>query len=212
MERLRSGWVVLALLVAALAMLGLFEAGNRTVYPHGEGVSGMPTVFELQLSSSEEGFREVLDLWSGEPCASDITVSARCHLVGDVEVYPDGIAALKRTTIRLDFLFPLVYSAFFVAALAWLWRPGGRVLRWLVVLGVVTAAADWMENLLHLWVLRGVDSYADVAAADLSGAAITAASLFAAVKFALILGAVGGLLAGVVVRISRRRRAADRRS
>lgn len=214
MSRSISGRVVLALLAVTVVMLGLFEWGNRSVYPHGDGVEGMPTILDLQLSFSESNFRQVLDLWSGIPCTSDRTSGADCIVPDGVDTHPDGVAAWKRNTVLFDFVFPLVYSAFFVVALVWVWRPTSRWGRWLVAAGSVAAASDFVENSLHLWVLRDVDAYADLARADLSATAIALASAFSSVKWGLIAVASVGLVTGAAVRIGstiRARRPSARR-
>jgi hypothetical protein len=199
-ERLTNGWVVLALMAASVGMLFLLNAGQRSVYPQGGGVSGMPTFVELQLAFDEADFKRVWEVWSTAPCATDLTVSALCHIPPDLEPITDGPAAWKRNLIRLDFVFPLVYATFFVAALGWAWRMSPVGVRRLAVVGGAVALADWVENLLHLWVLRGLDTYADVAAADLGAGAILAASWAAAFKWALLAVGLFALVAGLALR------------
>lgn len=114
---------------------------------------------------------------------------------------PDGIAEVIRVTITLDFLYPIAYAMAIGGIWARLAGPtawGGRAVPLAAAFGA--AAADWIENLLHLAAAaQMVDGSRPALALVLTGSA------FAAIKWALLLGA---LLMTARAAIRRRGRAA----
>jgi hypothetical protein len=64
---------------------------------------------------------------------------------------PDGISEVIRVTITLDFVYPIAYATAVGAVWARLSGPSGWRGRALpLVAAIGAAAADWLENLLHL--------------------------------------------------------------
>ena len=67
---------------------------------------------------------------------------------------------------------------------------------------------DVVENSIHLWLLRGLRTWEQVAAADFSTALVLGASVSATVKYGLLLGFVGLAVARPVTRLAGRFRGA----
>ena len=63
---------------------------------------------------------------------------------------PDGRAAYVRARVTFDVIWPLVYGAFLLTTLAWVWArgtPPGSRWRAVALLPVVTVALDYAENI-----------------------------------------------------------------
>lgn len=114
---------------------------------------------------------------------------------------PDGIAEVIRVTITLDFVYPVAYAIAIGGIWARLAGPAawsGRAAPLAAAFGA--AAADWIENLLHLAAAaQMVDGSRPALALVLTGSA------FAAIKWTLLLYA---LLMTARAAIRRRGRAA----
>lgn len=191
MRRVGVWWLAgLTLVLAVLSVQGMWS-----VHPTGDGVEGMPTIVDLQLATSEQAFVDVLRAWSGTECGSP---DLDCVVPVDVETHPFGIRTLKRNILVLDYAFPIAYSLLFVVLIGRLWCPAERVQRLLLVLAATTALADWLENSLHLWVLRGIDRFDELAGTDFWAGGIIGASVSALVKWLLIICAVAAIVAGSV--------------
>ena len=133
MERLHrfvaQRWVLwLALLFSALAMVAF--AWFDRVRP-----SGTPGVVALQLTFSAQAFRSILAQWG-----------------------PAGVEAYRRATLFADSWFPIAYSLLLSSLTARLLVRSGldSSRRWLPAIAVAFVAAflDWVENALHLLLLR----------------------------------------------------------
>jgi hypothetical protein len=111
-----------------------------------------PGVIRLQLAFSKTAFRDILDQWG-----------------------PDAVRSY-RDYLPLDYLFPLVYAIFLSSALAVLSRP--RRMRFLIALPYLAVPFDYLENTLHLILLRGDHT--------LAAGLIRLAALAAAIKWALL--------------------------
>jgi hypothetical protein len=116
-----------------------------------------PNVMNLQLAFSEDTFRDILHQWGPEA----------------VQTYQDNM--------WLDYLFPPIYAIFLASAAAVLTRrsdaPPTRAQRALLIAPFVAALFDYLENTLHLLILRD-----DALEAGL----ILLASVAAAIKWALL--------------------------
>jgi len=98
--------------------------------------------------------------------------------------------------MMLDFAFPLLYALTLASLVAVAAGPGpGRPALWLFAPPWAAAGLDWIENLLHLWLLADVHTAADTATAAYPAAAVLTASLAAMAKFALLLGVSAGAVA-----------------
>jgi hypothetical protein len=202
---LGTWWVVVGLVLVVFGVFPVFfEVGNRTVWPHGPGVEGMPNVTDLQRAFSEEDFKGVLAEWSGQACAAMPDAVAGdepdCVVPEGTRLFPDGVEAFKRNLILIDYTFPIAYVVFGIGLLAWAWGLGEsgrrRFLPWLWA-APVAGASDWAENTLHLAVLRDVHTYADASAADLNEPLIALAAVFAHLKYGLIFVAIGAFVVGL---------------
>lgn len=117
------------------------------------------TILDLQLAFSPSRFKAILLRW-------------------------DDIAVFKKSVRQIDFIFPLAYAG--LLALLYAWSRGNKTPRWwdrlLFALPVFAAACDYLENLLHLRLLRGVETLAQMEAADFDLMGVYAASGFALLK------------------------------
>ncbi|MBU1494641.1 MAG: hypothetical protein KJ956_11820, partial [Actinobacteria bacterium] len=172
------------------------------VIPADTGISGTPSITDLQLSWTSRQFAHDLAEWSGEACSSSGMEGAHCvwPRSGDGDLVPppvaDGPAGFRRMTLLLDYAFPILYSLFAIGLTIRLWGLLGRR-RWLVAVvgaGVAAALCDMAENTIHLWLLRGIDTWEQAAAAAFPGGLVAAASVFASIKYGIlalfVLGAV----------------------
>jgi hypothetical protein len=118
---------------------------------------GAPNVMRLQLAFSKGTFRAVLDQWG-----------------------PDAVQTY-RDNLRLDYIFPLVYAIFLSSAVAVLTHERGipptRFQRALFVLPYFAVPFDYLENTLHLVLLR---------AHTLAAGLILLASVAALIKWTLL--------------------------
>lgn len=202
--------VVALALVADFALFPPLQA--RWVVP--SGPEGVPTITDLQFSWTSDQFRHDLYEWSGVVCGEPGSGDPDCTWRGapdapDPAPIPDGPAGFKRLTLLLDYALPLLYGAFALGLLTRLWDLAGRNRRWLALAAGAAAAAplcDMTENTLHLWLLRGVDTWDQAAAADYPGGLVTAASVCASIKYGLLAVLIAFGLAGAV-RWARVRRA-----
>ncbi len=214
---------VLAALFVLLAVNGvLFTPAQHGVVPDAPGIGGMPTVTHLQLSWTAERFQGNLAEWSGEPCATVPATDAPCVWPGTTGAggivtrtpppITDGPEAFKRLVVQLDFTFPVLYTLFAIGLASRLWGLPGRNRRWLpavMTAGIVAGVCDVVENSIHLWLLRGLSTWEQVAAADFSTALVFGASVFATIKYGLLLGFVGLAVARLITRPAGRFRGAD---
>ena len=196
---------VLAVLFVLLVVNGaLFMPAQHGVVPDAPGIGGMPTVTHLQLSWTAERFQGNLAEWSGEPCETVPGTDSPCVWPGTTDAdgfftrtpppIADGPEAFKRLVVQLDFTFPVIYTLFVIGLASRLWALAGRHRRWLPVVmtaGIVAGVCDVMENSIHLWLLRGMSTWEQVAAADFSTALVFGASAFATIKYGLLLGFIG---------------------
>lgn len=68
----------------------------------------------------------------------------------------DGRAAYVRARVTFDVIWPLVYGAFLLTTLAWVWARGtapGTRWRWVALLPVVAVALDYAENICAAMVM-----------------------------------------------------------
>lgn len=162
-RRLGTLWVVLPALAAMAAFVLLFQVTGRMVAQ--EGID----VLDLQKAFTPERFGAVVAAWG------------------------DGIEAFKLSLIMLDFAFPLLYAAALAGLIAIAGGPTPqRAALLLFCLPWAAAAFDWVENLIHLWLLADVHHAAAAAGTVYPALPVAAASTAAMLKFALLLVASGG--------------------
>jgi hypothetical protein len=152
------GWLALYFLVISVFVQAFFSHPNF-VYREANEAGVVP----LQLAFTVSRFKEILLSWS------------------DVRIF-------KQSLWQIDFVFPLAYAGLLAFAYAWSRRnenPSRRD-RFFFLAPFVAALCDWIENSLHLYLLRNVDAVEQAKAATFSGALVFAASAFAAIKIALI--------------------------
>jgi hypothetical protein len=157
-------WTALLFSVLALVAFARFD-GARPI--------GTPGVVALQLAFSAEAFRRILALWGAA-----------------------GAEAYWRATLLADSWFPIAYSVLLSSVTTRLLVRSslGSAERWRSAIALPFAAAilDWVENTLHLMLLRSVLSPALSASeglyqADQSGSLLVAmASTAAVIKWGLL--------------------------
>ncbi|MBC7260834.1 MAG: hypothetical protein H5T63_02375, partial [Chloroflexi bacterium] len=157
MERLylkmaRASVVGLMLLLTILAFVA-FAYFDQARPP------GTPGVVALQLAFSAEAFQSIVKQW-GE----------------------SGVQAYRVSTLYVDSWFPLVYASLLASLIALLTHKLGRVLDKATLLfftlPFVATLLDWVENALHLILLRNPDHFSPML--------VLIASLAAAIKWGII--------------------------
>jgi hypothetical protein len=195
---LSRGPIVAILFVLVLANAALFLPTQQWVAPTGDGISGTPTVTHLQLSWTSEQFSHNLAEWSSEACSLEPADDAHCvwpgvmtadGIVRDPAPVADGPAGFKRATLLVDFTFPVLYSLFAIGLTIRMWGLLDRS-QWLVNLvigaGFTAAVCDFVENATHIWMLRGIDTWEQAAAADFPGFGVGLASVLASIKYGVL--------------------------
>ena len=140
------GWVPLSALVGFLIFVVVLFPRVTAKYQ-----TANETPFRLQLAWTADNFKNVLTDWSTKN--------------------PQAAAIYKNENLKLDLIFPLVYS--FLIASAYAWGRGTSALdsRFdyrFPPLVVLMALADYSENALHLYLLWGLDNAEQIAATSFS--------------------------------------------
>lgn len=183
------GWA--ALLFVAVTLFFMF-----VLFPRASARTGSKKnrVTDLQKAYTPEMFAGVLKSWSEPGTEEEKREENR-------EALRNAVGVMKRENIiTLDFLFPLVYAlafAFSYAALSGRRQP--TALDFVLFLTPLVAGLfDYVENLIHLRLLRGIETSADVVRAAEAGAfspsLVFLASAFAWAKYLML----GVSLAAVV--------------
>ena len=177
------GWAALiAIVVAFVFMLVLFPRASAKTG------SDVNNVVDLQKAYTLEMFAGVLRGWSTAAGAKE-----------------DAVGIMKRENIiKLDLIFPVVYAL--ALALSYATLSGRRqptALDFvLFVTPFVAGLFDLIENSIHLYLLSGVNTAADVEAAVKAGAfrpsLVFAASAFAHAKYVLLLVSLAAVVWGVI--------------
>jgi hypothetical protein len=176
------GW--LALVGLALFLLFSFLFGRVTAAYQTE----RPLIPPLQRAWSGAAFESVLQKWgANDPRAP--------------EIYK------RDNLIKLDLLFPVIYSCFFAFAYAWARGVKAPANGWdyfFFVAPFVAALFDYGENSMHLYLLRGVDTAAQLKGATFPDALVRLSASFSLVKFVLFGVGMFAYVVAFVVRLVRR--------
>jgi len=198
-RNLSNGRTLAALFVLVVINAALFLPAMGWIVPNDLEITGLPTVTHLQLSWTSDQFSHNLAEWSGEACWAPGIEANHCTWprAADGDGFelrpapvPDGPAGFKRMTLLLDYTFPILYSLFAIGLAVRLWRLLGRNRRWLRLVagaGVGAGLCDMAENTIHLWILRGVDTWEQAAAVEFPGGLVASASLLASIKYGILL-------------------------
>ena len=164
--------VIISLLVVFLYAFKLFPETSKQYRKKGD-----PQIFALQLAFTKSRFVNVLKTW---------------HQSMGFNAIPMFRQSLK----QLDFLFPIAYALFFTSAFATMGNFQGQnpnppvaLILWAPLLA---AASDWAENLIHMRILKGVNSWEKITA--VKPIPIFLASLMALCKWILVLISCLGLV------------------
>ena len=173
LRRMARGRIVgLSLLLVALASLAFawFDKARP---------AGSPGVIALQLAFSEEAFHGIITQWGVE-----------------------GVQAYQRSTLYIDSWFPLAYASLLSSVIAVLTvRAGGTTGRFqlaCLALPFIAWLLDWVENTLHLILLRDPS--------HLTVTLVLIASIAAAIKWGLIALSIVAILCLVLRMLEARRR------
>jgi len=183
-RNLSNGRTLAALFVLVVINAAMFLPAMGWIVPNDPEITGVPTVSHLQLSWTSDQFSHNLAEWSGEACWAPGIEANHCTWprAADGDGFelrpapvPDGPAGFKRMTLLLDYTFPILYSLFAIGLAIRLWHLVGAGL------------CDMAENTIHLWILRGVDTWEQAAAVEFPGGLVAAASLLASIKYGILL-------------------------
>jgi hypothetical protein len=160
------GWLALIFLVFFFYAQALFTYPDF-VYRD----ANTPNVVSLQLAFTVGNFKEILNKW------------------GDISLF-------KETLWKIDFIFPVSYAGLLAFAYAWSRRneKPARIDRFFFLAPMAAALCDWIENSIHLYLLRNVSDSAQAKSANFSGALVFAASAFASVKVGLLVLATAAII------------------
>lgn len=119
-------------------------------------------------------------------------------LYGAAEAWgPDGRAAYVRARVTFDVIWPLVYGAFLLTALAWVWARGavaGSRWRGVALLPIVVVALDYAENICAATVMARYPARSPVLA--------ELAPIFTVAKWLTLSASFLLLVIGVVVAVA----------
>jgi hypothetical protein len=169
---------------AAVAAFGLALFFARVLFPAASARAGGSKVVELQRAHTPESFRKVLEKWSASRA--------------------DAIGIMKRENIvKLDFIFPVLYGlcfAFAYAAFRGNSNPGSLDIL-VFSLPFVAGLFDWIENSLHLLLLRGITTASHLEGVEFPSSLVFTASFFAHAKFALLGISLLSLVPALILRL-----------
>jgi len=150
MARAPVVWVSLFLTVLAFVAFAALDRGR---------LPGTPGVVALELAFSADAFRNIIAQWGAA-----------------------GVQAYRVSTLYIDSWFPIAYSLLLASLIALLAARSGRTPSRLqltcFVLPFIAALLDWIENTLHLILLRDPR--------HISTPVVFIASVAAAIKWGLI--------------------------
>ncbi len=173
----------------AIAALALFLVFFGFLYPRVTRTYQTPgeTPFRLQLAWSAADFKQVIADWSvNNPRAP--------------EIYKND------NLIRLDFFFPLIYAVMFAFAYSWARgekKPVRRLDYVLFLLPFCAALFDYIENILHLSLLSGIDTAVQAADHSFPDGVVHLATIASRIKLALFAVAFFAWPGAWIVRLRR---------
>jgi hypothetical protein len=172
--RRMAGAHIVGLSLSLVALASLAVAWFDKARP-----AGSPGVIALQLAFSEEAFHGIITQWGVE-----------------------GVQAYRRSTLYIDSWFPLAYASLLSSVIAVLTvRAGGTTGRFQLArfaLPSIASLWDWVENTLHLILLRDPS--------HLSATLVLIASIAAAIKWDLIALSIAAILCLLLRMVGARRR------
>ena len=145
-----------------------------------------PTLVDLQLAFSALRFHDIITGWNKS-------------IDGGIENY-------KLSTMLLDYLYPLIYStmlAFAYAAVRKNDQPA-RLDKVMFALPFFAAIFDYIENTIHLLLLKDVHNLAQAIAAQYPPSAVAISAAASVLKFLLFYAGIFAVLGAVIYRIKKR--------
>ena len=163
--------VLISFMVVLLYAFKLFPESSKQYRKPGD-----PQMFALQLAFTKPRFVNVLKIW---------------HQSMGVNAIPAFCKSLR----QLDFLFPIAYATFFASIFVTIGNFQGQdldlTMQLLLSAPILAGLFDWAENLLHLKILKGVNSW--LAIVSVKPTSIFLASIMALFKWILIIISFLGL-------------------
>ncbi|MBN1485922.1 MAG: hypothetical protein JXA37_14510 [Chloroflexia bacterium] len=165
---------------AVLAVAGVLTVGLMLVFQWLDRAGrpvGTPDITALQLAFNREEFVAILQQWGAEG------------------------RRFFRISLFVDYVFAPVYAVFFGGLFAWLSGPAADEEPHWLQLALFScpfgaALCDYVENSLHLWLIRDLDQVA--------AGGVLVASIAASIKDLLLLAVILGCLAALASRVIRR--------
>lgn len=145
-----------------------------------------PTLVDLQLAFSALRFH-------------DIVVSWNKSINGGIEIY-------KRSTMMLDYIYPIIYStmlAFAYAAVRKNDQPT-RLDKVMFMLPFLAAVFDYIENTFHLLLLKDVHNLAQAIVAHYPPSVVAISATASVLKFLFFYAGILAFLGAVIYRIKKK--------
>ena len=145
-----------------------------------------PTLVDLQLAFSFQRFHEIVVSWNKS-------------IDGGIEIY-------KLSTMLLDYLYPVIYSTMLAFAYAAVKKNNepSRFDKVLFTLPFIAAIFDYIENTIHLLLLKDVHNLVQAMAAQYPPSAVAISTAASVLKFLFFYAAIFAFLGAVFYRIKKR--------
>ena len=145
-----------------------------------------PTLVDLQLAFSSLRFHDIIVSWNKS-------------VNGGIEIY-------KLSTMLLDYLYPLIYSAMLAFAYASVRKNAqpARLDKVMFTLPFIAAIFDYIENTIHLLLLKDVHNLAQAIAVQYPPTAVAISAAASVLKFLFFYAAIFTFLGAVIYRIKKR--------
>ena len=144
-----------------------------------------PTLVDLQLAFSALRFHEIVVSWNKS-------------VNGGIEIY-------KLSTMLLDYLYPAIYSTMLAFAYAAVRKnEPTRFDKVMFTLPFIAAIFDYIENTIHLLLLKDVHNLAQAIAVQYPPSAVAISATASVLKFLFFYAAIFTFLGAVLYRIKKR--------
>jgi hypothetical protein len=145
-----------------------------------------PTLVDLQLAFNSMRFHDIIAAWNKS-------------IDGGIEMY-------KLSIMLLDYLYPVIYSAMLAFAYAVVRKNDQptHLDKVLFTLPFIAAIFDYIENTIHLLLLKDVHNLAQAMAVQYPPSAVAISAAASVLKFLFFYAAIFAFLGAVFYRIKKR--------